>query len=65
MLKILIGDGTPPAWQAERAGFGLSTNFKLFAEAIRLHRPDITAVPSTSPTPRHYRMALRFLISVK
>jgi hypothetical protein len=40
MLKMSIADGTPTAWQAERAGFGLPSNPTLFAEAIQLHRPD-------------------------
>jgi hypothetical protein len=66
MLKMSIADGTPTAWQVERAGFGLPSNPTLFAEAIQLHRPDTecSAVPSISQTVRHCRTALRFLISV-
>jgi GMP synthase (glutamine-hydrolysing) len=41
MLNILIAEGTPAVWQAERAGFGLPANFSLFAAAVQLHRPDI------------------------
>jgi len=45
MLNILIAEGTPPVWQAERAGFGLPSNFSLFAAAVRQHRPDIRCTP--------------------
>lgn len=41
MLNILIAEGTPAVWQAERAGFGLPSNFSLFAAAVRLHCPDV------------------------
>lgn len=41
MPNILIAEGTPAAWQAERADFGLPANSSLFAAALRLHRPDI------------------------
>jgi len=41
MLNILIAEGTPAVWQAERAGFGLPSNFALLAAAVRLHRPDV------------------------
>ena len=41
MLNILIAEGTPATWQAERAGFGLPSNFSLLAAAVQLHRPDI------------------------
>ena len=40
MLNILIAEGTPAVWQAERAGFGIPANFSLFEEAVRLHSPD-------------------------
>ena len=40
-MNILIAEGTPAVWQAERAGFGLPSNFSLFAAAVRLHCPDI------------------------
>ena len=41
MLNILIAEGTPAVWQAERAGFGLPFNFSLFAAAVQLHDPAI------------------------
>jgi GMP synthase (glutamine-hydrolysing) len=45
MANILIADGTPAVWQAERAGFGIPSNFSLFAAAVRLHHPDIRCAP--------------------
>jgi GMP synthase (glutamine-hydrolysing) len=39
MPNILIAEGTPAVWQAERAGFGIPSNFSLFARAVELHRP--------------------------
>src|SRR5204862_4500560 len=45
MLNILIAEGTPAIWQAERAGFGLPSNFSLFAAAVQLHCPDIHCTP--------------------
>src|SRR5437016_71869 len=45
MLNILIAEGTPAVWQTERAGFGLPSNFSLFAAAVRLHCPDIRCTP--------------------
>jgi GMP synthase (glutamine-hydrolysing) len=45
VLKILIAEGTPAVWQGERAGFGLPSNFSLFAAAVRLHCPDIRCTP--------------------
>jgi len=45
MLNILIADGTPAVWQAERAGFGIPSNFSLFAAAVQLHHPDIRCTP--------------------
>jgi GMP synthase (glutamine-hydrolysing) len=41
MPNILIAEGTPAAWQAERAEFGIPSNSMLFAAAVQLHRPDI------------------------
>ena len=41
MPNILIAEGTPAVWQAERAGFGLPSNFSLFAAAVQLHQPGI------------------------
>ncbi len=41
MPNILIAEGTPAVWQAERAGFGLPSNFSLFAAAVQLHHPGI------------------------
>jgi GMP synthase (glutamine-hydrolysing) len=37
----LIAEGTPAVWQAERAGFGLPSNFSLFAAAVQVHCPNI------------------------
>jgi GMP synthase (glutamine-hydrolysing) len=45
MPNILIAEGTPAIWQAERAGFGIPSNFSLFAEAVRLHYPEIRCTP--------------------
>jgi GMP synthase (glutamine-hydrolysing) len=45
MPNILIADGTPAVWQAERAGFGIPSNFSLFASAAQLHHPDIRCTP--------------------
>jgi hypothetical protein len=36
MLNILVAEGTPAVWQAERAGFGLPSNFSLLAAAVQL-----------------------------
>jgi GMP synthase (glutamine-hydrolysing) len=41
MPNILIAEGTPAVWQAERAGFGLPSNFSLFAAAVQLHHPGV------------------------
>jgi GMP synthase (glutamine-hydrolysing) len=41
MPNILIAEGTPAAWQAERAGFGIPSNFSLFASAVQRHHPGI------------------------
>lgn len=45
MPNVLIAEGTPAAWQAERAGFGIPSNFSLFASAVRLHHPGIRCMP--------------------
>ena len=45
MLNILIAEGTPAVWQAERAGFGLPSNFSLLAAAVRLHQPGSRCTP--------------------
>src|SRR5271155_3711 len=45
MPNILIAEGTPAAWQAERADFGIPSNHSLFAAALHLHRPDIRCTP--------------------
>jgi GMP synthase (glutamine-hydrolysing) len=39
MLNILVAEGTPATWQATRTGFGLPSNFMLFAAAVALHSP--------------------------
>ncbi len=41
MPNILIAEGTPAVWQAERAGFATPSNFSLFAAAVQLHHPGI------------------------
>ena len=41
MLNILIAEGTPAVWQAERTRFGIPSNFSLLAAAVQLHRPGI------------------------
>jgi GMP synthase (glutamine-hydrolysing) len=41
MLNILIAEGTPAVWQAKRLGFGIPSNFSLFAAAVQLHHPGI------------------------
>src|SRR5271170_2229021 len=41
MPNILIAEGTPAAWQAERAGFGIPSNVSLCSAALHLHRPNI------------------------
>jgi GMP synthase (glutamine-hydrolysing) len=45
MPNILIAEGTPAVWQAERAGFGIPSNFSLLATAVRLHQPGIRCTP--------------------
>lgn len=45
MLNILIAEGTPAVWQAERAGFCIPSNFSLFAAAVQLHRPGSRCIP--------------------
>src|SRR5262245_6579663 len=45
MLNILIAEGTPAVWQAERVGFGLPSNSSLIAAAVRLHQPDARCTP--------------------
>ena len=45
MPNVLIADGTPAVWQAERAGFGLPSNFSLFTAAAQLHHPGIRCTP--------------------
>jgi GMP synthase (glutamine-hydrolysing) len=41
MPNILVAEGTPTAWQAERMDNGLPSNTSLCAAALRLHRPDV------------------------
>src|SRR5271168_1188956 len=41
MPNILIAEGTPAVWQAERTRFGIPSNFSLFAAAVQLHHPGI------------------------
>jgi hypothetical protein len=61
MPNILIADGTPAAWQAERAVFDIPSNFSLFAAAVQLHRPDARCTPLNiadgEPLPRGTMLA--------
>jgi GMP synthase (glutamine-hydrolysing) len=61
MPYILIAEGTPAAWQAERANFGLPSNFSLCADAVHLHQPDIPCVgvnvADGQPLPRGFALA--------
>jgi GMP synthase (glutamine-hydrolysing) len=61
MPNVLIADGTPAAWQAERAVFGIPSNFSLFAAAVQLHRPDARCTPLNiadgEPLPRGTTLA--------
>lgn len=61
MPHILIAEGTPAAWQAERAHAGLPPNFSLCADAVRLHQPDIGCVALNiadgDPLPRGVALA--------
>jgi len=41
MPNVLIAEGTPAAWQAERADFGIPSNLSLFAAALHLHHPGV------------------------
>lgn len=65
MLKILNIDGTPTALQADVPAVAFlqisGSSLERFGSTVRTS----PAVPSTSLTARHYRMALRLLISVK
>src|SRR5215470_2673887 len=45
MPNILVAEGTPAAWQAERMNYGLPSNSSLCAAALRLHRPDVRCTP--------------------
>src|SRR5207248_1412200 len=42
--NILIAEGTPAAWQAEPAEFGIPSNFSLFAAARHLPHPEVRCV---------------------
>ena len=44
MPNILIAEGTPAVWQAERAEFGIPSNCSIFAEAVRLNAPDMDCI---------------------
>jgi hypothetical protein len=63
MLNILIAEGTPAVWQAERAGFGLPSNFSLVAAAVQLHQPGVHCTPLNMPMAWHCPMASRFRAS--
>ena len=45
MPHILIAEGTPAVWQAERVCFGIPSNFSLFAAAVQLHNSGIRCTP--------------------
>ena len=45
MPNILVAEGTPAAWQAERMNSGLPSNTSLCAAALSLHRPDVWCTP--------------------
>jgi GMP synthase (glutamine-hydrolysing) len=45
MPNILVAEGTPAVWQAERMNYGLPSNSSLCAAALRLHRPDVRCTP--------------------
>ena len=45
MLNILIAEGTPAVWQADRVGFGIPSNFSLFAAAVQLHDSGVRCTP--------------------
>ena len=63
MPNILIADGTPAVWQAERAGFGIPSNFSLFAAAVQLHHPGIRStrlnIATVRPAAWHSAFGLR------
>jgi GMP synthase (glutamine-hydrolysing) len=44
MLRILIADGAPSAWQARLSGIGVPSNQTMFETAIRLHDADAICV---------------------
>jgi GMP synthase (glutamine-hydrolysing) len=45
MPNILIAEGTPAVWQADRVGFGIPSNFSLFAAAVQLHDSGVRCTP--------------------
>jgi GMP synthase (glutamine-hydrolysing) len=45
MPNILIAEGTPAVWQAERTEFGIPSNFSLFAASVRLHCQSARCMP--------------------
>src|SRR5215469_9451795 len=45
MPNILVAEGTPSAWQAERKNSGLPSNILLCAAALRLHLPNVQCTP--------------------
>ena len=44
MPRLLIAEGTPAAWVAGRATFGLPSNVSLCAAAVRLHNPEVACI---------------------
>jgi GMP synthase (glutamine-hydrolysing) len=45
MPNILVAEGTPAVWQAERMNHGLPSNTSLCAAALHLHRPEVWCTP--------------------
>jgi len=42
MLRILIADCAPLAWERQLESFGARTNAALFEDALRLHEPEVS-----------------------
>lgn len=61
MPHILIAEGTPASWQAQRGNSGLPSNFSLCAAALHLHHSDIHCVglnvADGEPLPRGVALA--------
>lgn len=64
MPNVLIADGTPAAWQAERAGFGIPSNFPFLPRRFSCITLVSAQRPSTSPTARACPLVQRFRTSM-